>query len=107
LNEENADALEGLGVVKFVRYRSADLAISLDMCSKTYLPLVVVSLIAEVLVVLTTPFTRKATTATIRRHATVSATIISTRVIPCGGLFLRTLPFRLPELSARGIMART
>jgi len=105
LKEEYSEALEGFCRAKFVRYRSAARDISPDICSKTYLPLAVVSLIAEVLLVLTTPFTRKATTATIRKHATVSATIISTSVIPCGSLLLRTL--RLPELSAGRIMART
>jgi hypothetical protein len=43
-------------------------------------------LIAEVLLVLTTPFTRKATIATMRMHATPSATIISTMENPIGSL---------------------
>jgi hypothetical protein len=59
-------------------------AISRDRCSKTYLPLAVLSLIAVVFVVLTTPFTRNATTATIRMHATPSVTTISTIVNPTG-----------------------
>jgi hypothetical protein len=70
-------------------FRSEDRDISLDMCSKTYRPLVVVSLIAVVLVVLITPFTRKATTAIIRMQATPSVTIISTNVkATLGGFFL-------------------
>jgi hypothetical protein len=63
-----------------VRDKSLERAISLDMCSNTYLPFVVESLIVVVFVVLTTPFTRNATTATIRMHATPSVTTISTRV---------------------------
>jgi hypothetical protein len=47
--------------------------------------LVVVSLIAEVLVVLTRPFTRNMTTPTMRRQATVSVTTISTIVKPSLG----------------------
>jgi hypothetical protein len=99
LNDEYIDGLMPLGVVKLFMYRSADLDISFDRCSKTYRPLAVVSLIADVLVVLTTPLTRKATTATMSRQATPSATVISTRVIPCGGFFLRRAPLRLPELT--------
>jgi hypothetical protein len=49
--------------------------------------LVVVSLIAVVFVALTIPFTRKATTATIRMHATPSVTTISTIVNPTGSAF--------------------
>jgi hypothetical protein len=75
------------GIVKLATVRSEALASSRDRCSNTYLPLVVVSLIAVVLAELTRPLTRKATIATIRMQATVSATVISTRVIPCGGLF--------------------
>ena len=82
------------GVVKLVSDRSADFAISLDRCSKMYRPLVVVSLIAVVLVELTRPFTRKATTATISRHATPSPTTISTIVKPTGGF-----PWRFPSPS--------
>jgi hypothetical protein len=67
------------------------------MCSNTYLPLTVVSSMAVVLVVLTTPFTRNATTATIRMHATVSATAISTSVIPCK-LSDATAPLACPDL---------
>src|ERR1022692_2818245 len=81
------------------------------MCSNTYRPLVVVSFMAVVFVVLTTPFTRKettatirmhatvrATTATIRMHATVRATTISTTVIPCS-CFLRSIaPSPRPDL---------
>ena len=53
-----------------------------------------VSFIAVVLVELTIPFTRKATTATISRHATPSATTISTMVNPTfGGLRPSALPF--------------
>jgi hypothetical protein len=85
--------------VKFERDRSADLATSFDRCSKMCLPLVVVSLIAEVLVELTTPFTRKATMATMRRHATPSATIISTMENPKGSLLRRIAPLRLPGFS--------
>jgi hypothetical protein len=46
--------------------------------------LVVVSLMVVVFVVLTMPFTRNATTAIIRMHATPSATTISTIVKPTG-----------------------
>ena len=59
------------------------------MCSNTYLPLTVVSLIVVVLVVLTTPLTRNVATATMRTHATARATAISTRVIPPAGFFRR------------------
>jgi len=83
--------------VKLVLYKSSALASSLDMCSNTYLPLVVVSLIEVVLAVLTMPLTRKDTTATIRMHATASATAISTRVIPRAGLSWKTRPSRLGE----------
>gem|GEM_PF-3722889 len=72
------------GTRKLAIWRSPDLDISLDRCSKTYRLFVVVSLMAVVLLVLTTPLTRKATTPTIRRHATPSATTISTIVNPTG-----------------------
>jgi hypothetical protein len=75
-------ALLPFGFVKLVLWRSAALANSRDRCSNTYLPLVVVSAMAVVFVVLTTPLTRKATTATIRMQATPSATTISSRVNP-------------------------
>jgi len=71
--------------------KSAARANSRDMCSKTYLPLTVVSLIVAVFVVLTTPLTRKVATATIRTQATLSATAISTRVIPLDFLFRRAM----------------
>jgi len=48
---------------------------------------VVASLIDVVFVVLTTPCTRKATTATMRMQATPSATTISTMVNPTGAAF--------------------
>ena len=83
--------------MKLLCSRSWALAISRDMCSNTYLPLTVVSSMAVVLVVLTTPFTRKATTATIRMQATVSATAISTSVIPCK-LSDATAPLTCPDL---------
>jgi sensor domain CHASE-containing protein len=76
---------------------SEALAISLDMCSNTYLPLAVVSLIEVVLAVLTIPLTRNATTATIRMQATPSATIISTNVNPNGTLPRRPLDSRRRE----------
>jgi hypothetical protein len=83
------------------------LAISLDRCSNTYLPLTVVSLIEEVLAVLTTPFTRKATTATIRRHATPSPTTISTIVNPTGGFLCRSASSPRPEFTTGSIMEQT
>ncbi len=53
-----------------------------------------VSFIAVVLVELTIPLIRNATTATISRHATPSATTISTMVKPTfGGLRPCALPF--------------
>jgi hypothetical protein len=61
-------------------------------------------LIAVVFVVLTTPFTRKATTATIRMHATPSVTTISTRVNATLGGFWRSPSPSLPESSSRGFM---
>jgi hypothetical protein len=84
--------LDPFGDVKLGIVRSAARAISLDMCSNTYLPFVVESLIAVVFVALTMPFTRNATTATIRMHATPSVTTISTIVKP--GLSPRSAPSR-------------
>jgi hypothetical protein len=108
LNVEYAVGVSTLfGVAKLVICRSADLAISPDRCSNTYLPLVVVSLIVVVFVVLTTPFTRNATTPTISRQATPSPTTISTIVNPKGSFRRRTPPPRPPELSAGEIMEPT
>jgi hypothetical protein len=89
LNPEYAAGLNGSTVVKLELSSSSAWDSSFDMCSNTCRPLVDVSLMAVVLVALTTPLTRKATTATIRMHATPRATTISTRVIPCGGFFGR------------------
>jgi sensor domain CHASE-containing protein len=85
-------------------FKSADRAISLDICSKTYRPFVVVSLIAVVFVVLITPFTRNATTAIIRMQATASVTIISTSVKATLGGFLRTASLSPLELFPGEIM---
>jgi hypothetical protein len=92
--------------VKLESVKSCALATSFERCSKMCRPRVVVSFIAEVFVELTTPFTRKATMATMRRHATPSATIISTMVNPKGRL-LRRIPLRLPPgFSAGRLMER-
>jgi hypothetical protein len=96
--------LPPFGVVKLVDVRSVARASSRDKCSNTYRPLVVVSSIDVVLVVLTRPFTRKATTATIRMQATVRATAISTKVIPCAGFLMRTTSSSRRDLSGREIM---
>jgi hypothetical protein len=74
------------------------------MCSKTYRPFVVVSLMAVVFVELMTPFTRNATTAIMRMQATVKVTIISTSVNATLGGFLRTPFFSEPELLSGEIM---
>ncbi len=79
--------------MKLGRLRSADFSISFDKCSNTYRPLIELSLIAVVFVALTIPFTRKATTATMRMQATPSVTIVSTSVNPTGPPFRP--PFRI------------
>ncbi len=71
--------------MKFGGARSEALANSLDKCSKTYRPLVVVSFIAAVFVEVTSPLIRNATTATIRMQATPSVTMVSTSVNPIRG----------------------
>jgi hypothetical protein len=71
--------------MKFGGARSDALASSLDRCSNTYRPLVVVSLIAAVFVDETSPLIRKATTATMRMQATPSVTMVSTSVNPISG----------------------
>ena len=93
-----------MGVVKLDEVRSAARASSRDMCSNTYLPFVVVSSIAVVFVVLTTPLTRNATTATMRMQATPSATTISTIVIPFGGFSVKTTRSPRPDFFAREII---
>jgi hypothetical protein len=80
------------GVVKLGTDRSAERAISLEMCSKTYRPFVVVSLMAVVFAVLTIPLTKNATTATIRMHATPRVTTNSTIVKPTGMMLRRAPP---------------
>jgi hypothetical protein len=87
--------------------RSLARDISFERCSKTYRPLAVLSLIAVVFVVLTTPFTRKATTAIIRMHATSSVTIISTIVNAFLDGSFRTPPLSLPDLSSGVFMGQT
>jgi hypothetical protein len=87
--------------------RSLARDISLEMCSKTYRPLAVLSLIAVVFVVLTTPFTRKATTAIIRMQATSSVTIISTIVNAFLDGSCRTAPLSPPVFSSGDVMGQT
>jgi hypothetical protein len=84
--------------------RSAERAISLERCSNTYRPLVVVSLMDVVFVVLTTPFTRNATTATMSMHATPSVTTISTSVNATLGGFCRSPSFFPPVELFGGFM---
>jgi hypothetical protein len=74
---------------------------------KTYRPLVVVSLIEVVFVVLTTPFTRKATTPTISRHATPKVTTISTIVNPTGSPFFGAALSGTRGLRGRRLMGST
>jgi hypothetical protein len=77
------------------------MAISLVMCSNTYRPLVVASLMAVVLVVLTSPFTRNATTAISSMQATPRVTTVSTSVKPTGA------PFRAPpSFSCRRLLMK-
>ncbi len=92
------------GVMKLAFVMSEALAISLDMCSNTYLPLDVVSLMDVVLIELTNPLTRKPTTAIIRMQATPSVTIISTNVNPNGNLALRASALRRREWFAVELM---
>jgi hypothetical protein len=106
VNPEYAAGLNGSATVKLELSRSSAWDSSFDKCSNTCRPLVDVSLRAVVFLVLTTPFTRKATTATIRMHATPSATAISTSVIPCGDSFMSAAPLLRPNVYAGGIMGR-
>jgi hypothetical protein len=69
-----------------------------------YRPLVVVSLIIVVFCVLTTPFMRNATTATIRMQATNRVTTISTMVKPTFGRSPGTPSVRPFRWSFGGIM---
>ncbi len=82
----------GFGPEKLESERSVERFISRDRCSNTYRPFLVVSLIAVVFAVLTMPFTRNATIATIRMQATPSVTTVSTMVKPTWGGFLRGPP---------------
>ncbi|MGA2016474.1 MAG: hypothetical protein ABSH26_05925 [Opitutaceae bacterium] len=62
---------------------------------------------AVVLLVLTTPFTRNATTPTMRMHATPSATTISTIVNPTGSRLRRLAWLARPDSLERALMERT